>query len=291
MILITGATGQLGQAIIASLREKGVSAANIAALVRDEKKANGLKGSGINIRVGNYDDTGSLVKAFHGVDKLMFISGSEIPKREQQHLNVVEAAKQADVKYIVYTSFMRKNEKPDSPIAAVAASHIVTEESLRKSGIPYSIMKNALYADMLPIFLGQQVLESGVHFPAGDGSAAYTLREDMAEAAAAILTEEGHANKEYDIASGDNHSFSDIADILSEVSGKNIVYGNLTKEQYVERATRAGLPSAYADVFAGFGEAIKLGEFATESGQLEEIIGRKPVSLKSYLKNIYQASN
>lgn len=291
MILITGATGHLGQAIISSLLEKGVPASEIIALVRDDKKSKALKELGINIRTGNYDDSSSLVKAFEGVDKLMFISGSEIPNRKQQHINVVEAAKQAGVKHIVYTSFMRKNESADSPIAAVAESHIVTEQRLKKSGISYTIMKNALYADMLPIFLGQQVLENGVHFPAGDGYAAYTLRDDMAEAAASILTETGHENKEYDIAARDNHSFSDIAEILSEVSGKKIVYDNPTKEQYVENATKAGLPSAYAAVFAGFGEAIRQGEFATESGQLEEIIGRKPVSLESYLRGLYQPSN
>lgn len=291
MILITGATGHLGQAVISSLLEKGVPSSEIIALVRDDNKSKRLKELGINIRTGNYDDPASLVKAFAGVDKLMFISGSEIANRKQQHINVVEAAKQAGIKHIVYTSFMRKNENPDSPIAAVAESHIVTEESLKKSGIPFTIMKNALYADMLPVFLGQQVLESGIHFPAGHGYAAYTLREDMAEAAASILTEIGHENKEYDIASSDNHSFSDIAKILSEVSGKKIVYVNPTKEQYVENATKAGLPSAYVDVFAGFGEAISQGEFATQSGQLEKIIGRKPVSLETYLKNLYQHSN
>jgi NAD(P)H dehydrogenase (quinone) len=291
MILITGATGHFGKATIDFLLKKGISANKISALVRDEAKAENLKVKGIHISLGDYDDYPSLVSAFKGVDKLLLVSGNDIPNRLKQQENAVKAAREAGVKHIVYTSFVRKNETETSPIAFVGKSHIETDKLIKASGIPYTIMLNGLYADMLPMFFGEKVLETGIFLPAGDGKAAFTARNDMAEAAANILSSTGHENKEYRITNSTNYSLHETATILSELTGKQVSYAKPSAPLYSETLTKAGVPAEYIGMFAGFSEAINQGEFESSSTDLEKLLGRKPTSLKEYLKTVYVSKN
>ncbi len=290
MILITGATGHFGQATIDFLLKKGIPANTISALVRDTTKAEDLKAKGINIKMGNYDDYTSLLSAFKGIDKLLLISGNDISNRLKQQENAVNAAREAGVKHIVYTSFVRKNETESSPIAFVGKSHIETDKLIKASGIPYTIMLNSLYADVLPMFFGEKVLETGIFLPAGEGKSAYTTRQDMAEAAANILATSGHENKEYVISSSTNYSLHDAASFISEATGKQVSYLSPSSEIYIDTLSKAGVPMEYVGMFAGFSEAIRQGEFETSSSDLEKLIGRKPTTLKEYLKTIYSTN-
>lgn len=287
MILITGATGHFGKATIDFLLTKGIPAGSIAALVRDQAKAGDLISKGISTRLGDYNDYASLVAAFTGVEKLLLISGTDIENRFQQQKNAVNAAKEAGVKHLLYTSFTRKNETGSSPIAFVAKSHIDTENIIKASGIAYTILKNALYADALPMFLGDKVLETGVFLPAGEGKASFATRQDMAEAAAAILTGSDHENKEYVLAGDNNYSLNDVATFLSELTGKEIPYTSPEMAVYTETLTKAGVPLEYAGVFAGFGAAIAQGEFETTATDLTTLLQRKPTTLKEYLQSVY----
>jgi NAD(P)H dehydrogenase (quinone) len=290
-ILITGATGQLGRATIDFLLEKGVKPDSISALVRDPSRAGDLVAKGIQLKSGNYDDYASLLSAFKGVDNLLLISGNDIPNRLKQHENAVKAAVEAGVKRIVYTSFFRKNETTSSPIYFIGHSHVETDKLVKASGIPYTLMLNSLYADVLPMFMGEQVLETGVFLPAGDGKVSFTTRLDMAEAAASILTSEGHENTSYVIANNETYSLHDVAGMLGELSGKKVNYHNPSTEVYSETLTKSGVPAEYVGMFAGFSEAIKQGEFETTSSDLEKLTGRKPTSLKEYFKSVYTSSN
>ena len=287
MILVTGATGHFGKAAIQFLLKKGVPASGISALVRDESKAVDLKESGITLKQADYDNYDSLVKAFTGVDKLLFVSGNDIGRRGPQQLNVVAAAKEAGVKYILYTSFERVKEDGSSPIDFVASSHLATEKAIRESGIPYTIFRNNLYTDFIPVFLGDKVLETGVYWPSGETKLALALREEMAEAAANVLTDEGHDNKEYFISGSENVSFREIADMISNATGKKIGYHSPTQEEYKETLTQAGVPTEYIQMFAGFAEAIRQGEFNTEHSDLERLLGRRPTSVKEFLTKLY----
>jgi NAD(P)H dehydrogenase (quinone) len=287
MILITGATGHLGKATIDFLLQKGISPNNISALARSAEKAEDLKAKGINIKIGDYDDYASLVEAFKGVDKLLLVSGSDVVKRGEQHKNAINAAKEVGVKHIIYTSFLRKNETETSPIAFLAQQHIDTEKFIKASGISYTLLLNGLYSDVLPMFFGEKVLETGVFLPAGNGKAAFTARIDMAEAAANILTTERHENKEYIIANTENNDLHEVAAILGELSGKQVNYINPSKETYLETATKAGLPQEYAGMFASFSEAIEQGEFETANTDLENLLGRKPTTIKAFLTQVY----
>jgi NAD(P)H dehydrogenase (quinone) len=287
MILITGATGQLGKAAIDFLLTK-VPASSLAVLVRDASKATEFKTKGINIRVGDYNDYASLVSALKGVDKMYFISSSDIANRLQQQANVVKAAKVSGVKHVVYTSFQRKNETDTSPIALVAQAHIQTEKLLKESGLTYTILKHSLYTDMLPMFIGDKVLETGIIFqPAGSGKVSFATRADMAEAGAVILTTTGHENKVYEISGTASYSYHQIAEIISGLSGKNITYVSPTSEEFRQELTKAGVPADYVGVFTSFSEAIKQGEFDFPDATLEKLLGRKPVSPKDFLKGVY----
>lgn len=287
MILVTGASGNYGKATIDFLLKKGIPANSISGLVRNEDKIEDLKAKGINLRIGDYDNYDTLIEAFKGVEKLLLISGSDVANRGQQHKNVVNAAKAAGVKHILYTSFERKNDTETSPIYFLAKSHIETEEFIKESGLTYTIFRNNLYLDILPMFFGEKVLTTGIFLPAGDAKSAYALRSDMSEATANVLTSTGHDNKVYSLNNTENVSLQEIAQDLSEIVGKEINYVSPSKDVYTETLTKAGVPAQYIGMFSDFAEAIKQGEFSAEKTDLENLLGRKPTSAKAFLKEVY----
>jgi NAD(P)H dehydrogenase (quinone) len=285
MILVTGATGHLGVAVIDFLLKK-VPAGQIAALVRDEAKASGLKEKGISIRVGNYHDYHSLVQAFKGIDKILLVSSNDFNDRAGQQINVINAAKEAGVKNVVYTS-IATNAVTTTAIPLVVDSHIATANYLKTSGLTYTLLNHNLYADVLPMFIGEKVVETGVFIPGGEGRVPYATRLDMAEAAANVLTGTEHDNKEYTIASDVTYSFADIAQLLSKLANKQVAYVDAPEDAYTDTLAKAGVPQEYIAIMSGFAEAIKKNEFNLPGTELEKLLGRKPVSLESYLQQVF----
>ncbi len=288
MILITGATGHFGNATINFLLEKGIKANQISALVRNEKSTGELKNKGIGILFGNYDNYTSLAKAFVGVDKLLFISGNDIQNRAAQHQNVINAAKEAGVKHIIYTSFQRRSESETSPLWIVAQSHIQTEKWLKESGIDYTILKNNLYMDFLPGFIGEKVVETGIiYVPAENGKVSAVLRVEMAEAAASVLATDGHVGKEYDFTNTTAVTYHDIAKTVSEAIEKPINYISPSAEEYGKTLARHGVPAEVIGIFSSFAVAQAQGELDIESTDLEKLLGRRPTSVKDFLSKLY----
>ena len=283
-ILITGATGQLGKATIAHLL-KDMKPGNIVALARDANKADFLKEKSIEVRVGDFDDTVSLDRAMQGIGKLLLISSSELQRRFQQHKNVVDAAKKAGVKHIVYTSVSMKDVNT-SAIKFLMESHFQTEDYIKESGMNYTFLRNSLYAETIPMFVGENVLKTGIYLPAGNGEVSFAHRGEMGEATAKVLST-GHENKTYSLTNVETYSYRNVAQILSEISGKEISYFSPEVEDYTKTLSNAGVPKEYIGVFSGFALAIARGEFNMVSHDLESLLGRKPASLKEYLKTIY----
>ncbi|WKL49591.1 SDR family oxidoreductase [Flavobacterium pectinovorum] len=286
MILITGATGQLGYATIESLISKGIPANEIAALVRDEKKASNLINLGIEIRIGHYNDYNSLINASRGIERLLLISSSEMVDRLIQHKNVINAAKENDVKHIIYTGIDIKSFERTA-IPHVSQIHKDTADYLKGTGMTYTLLNNTLYADLIALFSGDNVLESGIFFPAGTGKNPFVSRKEMGEAAAVVLTTTGHENKEYAITANTAHSFSEIAEILSDIAGKEVKYLQPDVDTYIKELTKAGIPKESASFLAGFGTAIGQNEFDTDRSDLEILLGRKPMELREFLSSIY----
>ena len=288
MILVTGATGHFGNATINFLLEKGVKASQISALVRNEQSADEFKKLGLSTLIGDYDNYNSLVTAFTGLEKLLFVSSSDIINRTAQHQNVINAAKEAGVKHIIYTSFQRRNESEASPLWIVAQSHIQTEKWLKESGIDYTILKNNLYMDFLPGFIGEKVAESGVIFiPAENGKVSAVLRSEMAEAAASILATDGHIGKEYNFTNAEAVTYQEIAKTVSEVIGKPINYISPSVEEYGKTLSSYGVTAEVVGIFSSFAVAQAQGELDIESTDLEKLLGRRPTSVKDFLIKLY----
>lgn len=286
MILVTGATGHFGKAAINSLLEKGTAASDITALVRDEAKAAELKEKGIRIKIGDYHNYNSLKEALKGVDQLLLVSSSDLNDRLTQHKNIIDAAKENGVKQIAYTSIDIESFTA-SVIPIVSQIHSDTADYLKESGVPYTLLNNTLYADLLPMLVGEKVLETGVFFPAGDGKTPFVARAEMAEAAAVVLSTEGHENQEYAIAAETAYSFDEIAAIISEITTKKVQYLKPDADAYIAQLVKVGVPEGDAGFFAGFGVAIGKGEFDTRRSDLAKLLGRKPQDLKEFLKTIY----
>lgn len=288
MILVTGATGMFGKHAVQQLMEKGVNTSDISVLSRSMEKANNYKEDGITVKIGDYNNSDSLVKAFEGVDKLLFVSSSETENRAEQHQNVVRAAKATGVKNIVYTSFMRNQETDNSAIAFLMDSHLKTEKWIKDSGIAYTFLQNATYLDMLPMFIGEQVLETGVIMqPAENGKSSSVLRQELAEAAAVVLTSEGHENKAYPLVNNQAISYNEVAELITEISGKNITYKSPSPEEYQATLKTYGVPDEYIGLFTAFSVAQANGELEMSDNSLEKLLGRKPTTAKEFLTKVY----
>lgn len=291
MILVTGATGQFGSKAIDHLLKKGAEASNIAALVRDATKAQSLSEKGIQLRVGDYTDYDSLVRAFQGVDKLLLVSSNDkgsVENRTAQHISVIKAAKEAKVKHIVYTSFVRKPKFEDSAIAAFQNAHVQSENFLKDSGIDYTILQNGIYLEMIPIFAGAKVAETGVvMFAAQDGKASWVLREELAEAAAHVLTTEGHENKTYPLTNTESDSFEDITKELSISLGKEIQYQSPSVSEFESTLKQFGIPNVYIGMFSMWAAALAEGALDLPDVTLASFLGRKPTTIKQFIEKVY----
>jgi NAD(P)H dehydrogenase (quinone) len=285
MILITGATGHLGTAVIKNLL-KQTSANQIAAFVRDESKASALRAYGVEIRVGSYDDTASIDQAMKGIKKVLLIAGTDEENRLQQHQNVVDAAKKAGVQCVTYTS--RNLKDPNTLVNKLMVGHFQTEDYIKASGLDYAIFRNVLYMDTIPQFVGgESVLDTGINLPTGDGRVSFALRSEMGEAIADVLLESACSNRIYNLTGSETYSFDDVAATLSDLSGKKVAYTPAEKSVFETQMKERGTPETVVQKVVGFLTDIKNGQEEAISSDLENLLGRKPASLKQGLKVLF----
>ncbi|SOD90603.1 SDR family oxidoreductase [Spirosoma fluviale] len=285
MILVTGATGQLGSATIDFLLKK-LPSSQIAALVRDKSKAASLTASGVTIRVGSYDDTASLDRAMKGVEKVLLIAGTDEDKRVQQHTNVVDAAKRAGVPFIAYTS---RTLKDRSTMAnQLMEGHFRTEDYIRTSGLTYALFRNVLYMDAIPQFVGPNVFDGGIHLPAGQGKVPFALRAEMGEAMANALAANDSGSRIYQLTGSEAYSFADVAAALTDLSGKTVQYAPAEPSVFEAQLAGRGVPAVVVQRVIGFLTDIKNGQEDEVSPDLENLLGRKPTSLREGLKTLYK---
>jgi len=268
---ITGATGQLGRLVVQKLRTR-VPASDIIALVRNPAKAGDL---GVAARAADYDRPETLAPALQGIDTLLLISASEIGKRLAQHHNVIEAAKQAGVKRIVYTSLLHADKSP----LDLASEHLPTENEIKASGIPYTILRNGWYTENYTNSIGGALAGGAFIGSAGEGKISSAARADFADAAVEAVVGSGHEGRTYELAGDTSWTLDDLAAEISRQAGKKIPYRNLPEAEYARALAGFGLPAPIANAIAGWDTGALKGGLFDESRQLSKLIGHPTTAM------------
>lgn len=274
MIVVTGASGQLGRLVISNLLQR-VPAAEIAAMVRSPEKAADLAALGVTVRRGDYTDPASLDAAFAGAEKLLLISSSEVGQRLPQHRNAIDAAKRAGVKLIAYTSLLHADASP----LGLGGEHRATEALLAASGVPYVLLRNGWYTENYLASLPPAVQGGALFGAAGEGRISSAPRADYAAAAAVVLTTPGHAGKVYELAGDEAYTLAELAAAAARASGKAVAYTNLPEADFRAALVGAGLPEGLAALLAESDTGASKGGLFDDSRTLSRLIGRPTVPM------------
>ncbi|WP_034293483.1 SDR family oxidoreductase [Herbaspirillum sp. RV1423] len=274
MIVVTGATGQLGRLVIAALL-KTVPAGQVVAAVRSPEKAGDLAALGVQVRRADYTDAASLDAAFQGAEKVLLISSNEIGQRLPQHRAVIDAAKRADVKLLAYTSVLRA----DTSTLGLAAEHEQTEQAIKASGLPATILRNGWYTENYTAGVPNAVAQGAIYGSAGDGRIASAARSDYADAAATVLTGSGHAGKVYELAGDSAYTLTELAAEAARQSGKAVIYRNVPEADYKAALIGFGLPETIAALLSDSDTAASQGALFDDGRQLSSLIGHPTTSL------------
>jgi len=285
MIAVTGASGQLGRLVLDQLLQ-ATNPQNIVALVRKPESLATYADQGVQVRYADYDTPSSLSTALNGVEKLLLISGSEVGKRAAQHQAVIDAAAQAGVALLAYTSILHA----DRSSLMLAEEHRATEAALQSSGLAHVLLRNGWYSENYTGTAAMTVEQGALYGCAGEGRISSASRGDFAAAAVAVLTSaESQAGKVYELAGDGAFSLSDYAAELTRQSGKTITYNNMSQEDYQALLLQVGLPEGLAVMLANSEAGASQGDLFDESGDLSRLIGRPTTSIQQSVTDALSA--
>ena len=283
-LLVTGASGQLGKRTVEILLESGVAPDKIIATTREPSKLSDLAQKGVDVRRADFNDPGSLVEAFSGATRLALISTDAIDgdgTRLRQHQQAVEAAVKAGIRHIVYTSM--PDPAPDSPIT-FAGDHRGTEEAIEKSGLTYTILRNTWYQENLIRSLAPALASGKWYSSAGEGKVSHVGHEDCARALAAALKSDRTVNEVRTLTGPELYTTAEIAGIASDVLGKPIEVVDVTDEQLGEGLRAAGVPDFMIPFVVGFDTNTRQGRVGFVTGDVQELTGRSPRTLRAFFE-------
>ena len=283
MIVVTGATGQLGRLVIQGLL-KTVPAAQIVAAVRSVEKAADLAAAGVQVRAADYDRPETLAAAFQGASKLLLISANEVGRRVPQHRAIIDAAKHAGVELIAYTSLLHADSSP----LPLAREHKETEALLAASGIPMVVLRNGWYTENYLASVPSALQFGVVMGSAGEGRIASAARQDYADAAVAVLTRDGQAGRVYELAGDTAYTLGEFAAEIAQQSRKPVAYQNMAEADFQAALAGVGLPGALAELLAESDTGASKGGLFDNRGQLRELIGRPTTPFQSQLRAALQ---
>lgn len=278
-IVVTGATGHLGRLTVDALLDRGVPAADIRALGRSAERLAPLAARGVQTAVIDFGKPETLDAAFAGADALLLVSGSEVGQRIPQHRNAIDAAVRAGVGRIVYTSAPHA----DDTDLVLAPEHAETEKLLAASGLPVTVLRNNWYTEN---YVGQLDVASATGELVGSaatGRVASASRKDYAEAAAVVLTTDGHDGAVYELAGDVAWTFDDLAAAIGELLGRPVAYRSVTPEEHGAALREAGLDEGTAGFVVALDGNIRDGALADATGTLSELIGRPTTPLAAGL--------
>ena len=279
-VMVTGASGHLGRLVAEDLIER-LPPSGIVLITRHPDALEDMAARGVTVRFGDFDDPATLADAFAGGDRALIISTLAVGRRTAQHRAAIEAARAAGVQHLVYTSF--PNPRPDHPVGPVATEHGETEELLHASGLAWTVLRNGTYAE-LQVTPGALAVAGGkLYTNAGDGLLVPVSRQDCAAAAAAVLTTDGHEGMTYDITGPEAFSQRDLADLFSEVSGRQVEIVEMGDRMMTWGLTRNGAPKPVARAIVAFGKAIREGLYAVVDPAVAQLTGQEPRTLRDVL--------
>ena len=273
-IAITGATGQFGAIALDLLKAKNT---NVIALVRSPEKI-----SGVEARKFDYSKTEGQVEALQGVDTLILVSSNEISQRFVQHNNVIESAKKASVKHIIYTSLLGATN--DNTVKSLAGEHVETEAALKASGITYTILRNGWYTENYTASIPAALANNAFYGSAKNGKISSVLRAELAEAAVNVALSEGHENQTYELAGSTSWTLADLAAEISKQTGKDIPYVDIPAADYASALVQAGLDEGFAGLIAQWDVDASNGALFSEDKTLEKLLGRPTAGLDVAVK-------
>ncbi|RPD40879.1 NAD(P)H-binding protein [Chitinophaga barathri] len=283
MIAITGANGNLGRATVSFLFDRTVPR-NIVAVVRDASKVQDYAEAGIQVRVADYNDPASMRRAFGDVEKVLQISTSsygEQAMREEQ--NVVRAAKEQDVKHIVYTSILKPGDHVHFLAGRVCGN---TERLIKNSGMHYTIFRNSMYFELIPFLIGSALKDGQVYYPGGRGKVSYISMPDIAEALANVLTGGNHRNVAYNITGSEAYGFDDIAGMLHSEKGIKARYIDVPAKAYHTELLKFGMSGQEADFHISMANSVKAHEFSQTDDVIEKLLQRRRRTLPEFIRTI-----
>lgn len=280
-IAVTSASGQLGGVIVKQLI-KDIGKENVIGIARTPANASHLD---IEVRQGDYNNRQQFDEALKGMDAVLLISGNDNPdKRIQQHLNVIEAAKQNGVQKIVYTSIV--GDEKNTAFSPVVNSNRQTEKDIQASGLQWVIGRNGIYIEPDIEYIDTYVKEGGIRNSAGDGKCAYTSRTELATAYSKMLLEEKNNGQIYDLA-GNPITQAQLAETINKVYGTHLSYHSVSVEAY-EKERKEALGDFMGTVIAGIYKGIRIGAYDIAS-DFEQAAGRPhktPVEMIEFIKNM-----
>lgn len=274
LIAVTGSTGGLGGRIARRLADRGIEQRLV---VRDPSRAPALPGAHV-VAAPAYGDADAMRAAFTGAGTVLLVSASESPDRIDQHLTAVDAAAAAGVDRIVYTSFL--NAAPDATFT-LARHHFATEQRIRSHGVPFTFLRDSLYADVFPYYVGADGVIRG---PAGDGRLAPVARDDIADAAVTVLLPgSDHTGHTYDLTGPTAVTLQEIAALIAAATGVPVRYHPETLPEAYESRARYQAPDWEVEGWVSTYAAIAAGELDVVTDHVERLSGHPPMSVPEYL--------
>lgn len=284
-LFVTGANGHLGRATLRHLLEtQKIAPSDMIAGSRDPAKLAEVSKLGVETRKADFDDREGLVAAFAGIDRLLIVSTDELAtpgKRLEQHRNAVEAAVAAGVGHVVYTSM----PNPDRSLVTFAPDHLGTEEAIKASGLPYTILRNAWYGDNYLMAMPHNLQAGSWYTAMGGGRVSNISRDDCARAAAAALAKPPAGNATLTLTGPESLSASEIAAIVSAVAGKPLRVVPVSDDQFAGGMKAAGLPDFVIAMLVSADANIRAGNFDLVTNDFEKLTGARPQSLRAFFED------
>jgi len=273
-LAVTGATGVLGGMVARQLSDAGFSQ---RLLVRDPRRAPDLKDA--RAVAVSYGDPALSRPALEGVKVLFMVSAAEAADRLQQHYAFVDAAAEAGVQHVVYTSFF--GAAPDCTFT-LGRDHYATEERIRASGMGFTFLRDNFYLDFLPMLAGEDGVIRG---PADDGVMAAVAREDIARSAVAVLRDPAvHAGATYDLTGPEDISLAHAAEVLTRATGRTVTYHHETVDEAFASRASYGAPDWQVEAWVSTYTAIAAGELAGATSDVHGLTGQDPMALEDLVK-------